>query len=50
MDVGLELQVNRALGVLSRAQKVFGGGRPPADPPVFAPSRELEDNLGRGHF
>ena len=50
MDVGVELQVNHALGVLSRAQKVFGAGRPPADPPVFAPSRELEDNLGRGHF
>jgi hypothetical protein len=50
VDVGVERQVNHALGVLSRAQKVFGAGWPPADPPVFAPSRELEDTLGRGHF
>ena len=50
MDVGVELQVTRVLGVLSRAQTVFGAGRPPADPPVFTPSRELEDNLGRGRF
>jgi hypothetical protein len=50
VDVGVELQVNHALGVLSRAQNVFGAGRPPADPPVFAPSRGLQDNLGRGHF
>jgi hypothetical protein len=50
VDVGVELQVNRVLGVLSRAQQVFGAGRPPADPPVFVPSRDLEDNLGRGHF
>ena len=50
MNVGVERQVNHALGVLSRAQNVFGAGRPPADPPVFAPTRELEDNLGHGHF
>jgi len=50
VDVGVELQVNRVLAVLSRAQTVFGGGRPPADPPVFAPVRELEDHLGRGFF
>ena len=50
MDVGVERQVNHVLGVLSRAQKVFGAGRPPADPPVFTPARELEDNLGPGHF
>jgi hypothetical protein len=50
VDVGVEVQVHHVLGVLSRAQQVFGGSRPPADPPVFAASRELEDNLGRGHF
>jgi hypothetical protein len=50
VNVGVERQVNHVLGVLSRAQNVFGAGRPPADPPVFAPTRELEDNLGRGHF
>ena len=50
MDTGVELQVNHVLAVLSRAQQVFGAGRPPADPPVFVPPRGLEDNLGRGHF
>jgi hypothetical protein len=50
VDVGVELQVNHVLGVLSRAQKVFGAASPPADPPVFTPPRQLEDNLGRGHF
>jgi hypothetical protein len=50
VDVGVEAQVDHVLGVLSRAQKVFGANRPPADPPAFAPSRDLEDNLGRGHF
>jgi hypothetical protein len=50
VDVGVKLQVTHVLGVLSRAQNVFGAGRPPADPPVFAPARELEDNLGRGRF
>ncbi|MBV8863485.1 MAG: hypothetical protein JO259_16770 [Mycobacterium sp.] len=50
MDVGLELQVNHVVGVLSRAQQLFGAGRTPADAPVFAPSRDLEDHLGRGHF
>ena len=50
MNVGVELQVSHVLGVLSRAQNVFGAGRPPADPPVFTPVRELEDQLGRGFF
>jgi hypothetical protein len=50
VDVGVELQVNHVLGVLSRAQKVFGAGSPPADTPAFTPPRQLEDNLGRGHF
>jgi hypothetical protein len=50
VDVGVERQVTHVLGVLSRAQNVFGAGRPPADPPVFAPVRELEDHLGHGFF
>jgi hypothetical protein len=50
VDVGVARQVDYVLAVLSRAQQVFGAGRPPADPPVFAPPRALEDDLGRGHF
>ncbi|WP_375489660.1 hypothetical protein [uncultured Mycobacterium sp.] len=50
MQGGLEQQVDHVLAVLSRAQQVFGGDDPPVDPPVFAASRELEDNLGRGQF
>jgi hypothetical protein len=50
VNVGVKRQVTHVLAVLSRAQQVFGAGRPPADPPVFAASPEIEDNLGRGHF
>lgn len=50
MANGLEAQVQHALGVLARAQNVFGGDQPPVDPPVFAACRELEDNVGRGYF
>jgi hypothetical protein len=50
VNVGVKRQVTHVLTVLSRAQQVFGAGRLPVDPPVFAASPEIEDNLGRGHF
>ena len=50
VNVAVKAQVHHVLGVLTRAQNVFGGDRAPADPPLFAPVRDLEDDLGRGHF
>jgi hypothetical protein len=47
---GLEQELNTVLGVVSRAQKVFGGDSPVVNPPRFAPGRDLENDLGRGHF
>lgn len=38
------------LQALARARTLFGGGTAPADPPVFAAPRDLEDGLGRGTF
>ena len=46
----IEREVDNVLDVVAHAQKVFGGDIPPADPPVFAPRRDLEDDLGRGHI
>ncbi|HYB35756.1 MAG TPA: hypothetical protein VEF72_08240 [Mycobacterium sp.] len=50
MDIELQQQASYVLAVLSRAQKVFGGDRPPADPPAFVPPPDLEQNLGCGWF
>jgi hypothetical protein len=50
VDAALQEQADNVLVVLSRVQRVFGGDRPPADPPAFLPPRDLEDNLGRGSF
>jgi hypothetical protein len=50
VDLALEQPTNSVLDVLSRARKVFGGERPPADAPAFVPPRELEDDLGRESF
>lgn len=50
MNSGLEHEAQQVLGVVSRAQHVFGGEVPPAEPPAFVPRRNLEDDLGRGHF
>jgi len=50
VDIGLQQQASYVLAVLSRAQKVFGGDRPPADPPAFVPPPDLEQNLGCGWF
>lgn len=50
MNPRLEQELNTVLGVVFRAQKVFGGDTAPEDPPQFAPSRDLENNLGKGFF
>ena len=50
MNPNLEQEVERVLGVVARAQNVFGGVTPPAEPPAFAARGDLEDNLGRGYF
>jgi hypothetical protein len=42
--------LERVLAALSRAQQVFGGQSPPADPPNFMADRGLEDHLGLGYF
>ena len=49
-SAALQQQTAEVLRLLSRAQAVFGGGAPPADPPTFAPPRDLENNLGLGFF
>jgi hypothetical protein len=43
-------QASDVLALLDRAQQLFGGDRPPADPPAFVAPVDLEDNLGRGWF
>ena len=50
MNPGIEREVDRVLNVVAHAQNVFGGDVAPASPPVFAPRRDLEDDLGRGPF
>lgn len=50
MNSRLEHEAQQVLGVVSHAQRVFGGDVPPAEPPAFAPRRDLEDDLGRGYF
>jgi hypothetical protein len=46
----IEQEVDGVLDVVAHAQKVFGGDRPTTDPPAFAPRRDLQDDLGRGHI
>lgn len=46
----IDSATQKVLGVLSRAQDVFGGPSEPAEPPRFAADRDIEDNLGRGHY
>jgi len=46
----IEREIDSVLNVVTRAHKLFGGDTPPADPPAFTPRRDLEDDLGRGHF
>jgi hypothetical protein len=46
----LKQQAAQVLGLLSRAQAVFGGDQEPAAPPESAIPPQLEDNLGLGFF
>jgi hypothetical protein len=46
----LELEAQKVLDVVSRAQNVFGCDTTPAEPPAFAARRDIEDDLGRGYF
>jgi hypothetical protein len=50
VDPKIEQEVDRVLGLLSRARTVFGADIPAVVPPKFTSARDLEDNLGRGHF
>ena len=50
VDPKIQQEINRVLGLLCRARNVFGADLPRAQPPTFAAARDLEDNLGRGHF
>lgn len=50
MDPALAHQASNVLALLNRAQQLFGGGQPPADPPAFVAPADLEDGLGRGRF
>jgi hypothetical protein len=46
----LKQQAAQVLGLLSRAQAVFGGDQEPAAPPESATAPQLEDNVGLGFF
>jgi hypothetical protein len=46
----LEREATTVLGLVSRAQNVFGADTAPIQPPDFAANRDIEDNLGRGYF
>jgi hypothetical protein len=46
----IETETKKVLGVVSRALILFGGDTEPVEPPRFAAPRDIEDNLGGGHF
>lgn len=50
MNPKLAQEADAVLGLVHRAQQVFGGDVPPIEPPTFAAGCDLEDNLGRGYF
>jgi hypothetical protein len=50
VDPALQHEASNVLGSLFRARQLFGGDRPPADPPAFVAPPDLEANLGRGWF
>jgi hypothetical protein len=50
VDAALHQEATNVLGLLSRAQQLFGGDAPPADPPAFVAPPELETDLGCGWF
>lgn len=50
MDPRLEQQADAVLGLVCRAQHVFGAPTAAVEPPDFAADRHIEDHLGRGYF
>ena len=50
MDAALHEEAVNVLGLLSRAQQLFGGDVPPADAPAFTTPPGLEADLGRARF
>jgi hypothetical protein len=50
VDAALHQEASKVLGLLSRAQQLFGGDEPPADPPAFVAPPGLDADLGRGWF
>ena len=50
MNPKLEQEAKTVLGLVFRAQNVFGGDTAPMMPPDFAVNRDVEDNLGCGYF
>ena len=50
MNPQLEQEAKTVLGLVFRAQNVFGDHTAPTMPPEFAANRHLEDSLGRGYF
>jgi hypothetical protein len=45
----LEQEADAVLGLVRRAQQVFGGDVSPIEPPALAAARDVEDGLGRGY-
>lgn len=50
MNPKITQHADTVLAVVACARNVFGGHSAPAAPPEFAAPRDLQDNLGRGHF
>ena len=50
VDPKLKDEARKVLTVVSHAHNVFGGDVAPVKPPAFTGDRNLEDNLGLGHF
>jgi hypothetical protein len=50
VDAALHQEATNVLGLLSRAQQLFGGQAPPAEPPAFVAPPDLEADLGRARF
>lgn len=46
----IDIEAQKVLSIVSRAQDVFGGQSESAAPPRFAADRDIEDDLGRGHY
>ena len=50
MQTATHQQATEVLGLLSRAQQLFGAPAAPAEPPPFGVPRDLEADLGHGWF